>query len=399
MVKTKYLILGAGPSGLSFANRLLNNKEDDFVILEKNKEAGGLCRSTTVDGYPLDIGGGHFLDVKRKDVLDFLFTFMPEQEWNLFERNTKIDVKGTIINYPIESNIWQFPIDKQAEYLESIANAGCNVGKPMPDKFVDWIYWKLGNKIADDYMIPYNQKMFGNNLNELGTYWLDKLPNVSYEESLISCLKKQPYGYQPAHTKFYYPKQYGYGEVFSRMAETLKDKIIYNYNVSKLNYEKLQVNNEYEAEYIINTIPWTEMEIIGSKKEMIHKLIERLRYTSIVVSYKADNIADDGQWMYCPDLELDYHRIINRHNFCDGANGYWTETNLDRYKNNDDYSYVNEYAYPLNTIGKQEDIATLLDIMQEHNVIGLGRWGEWQHYNSDVVIERAINLADKFKKT
>lgn len=27
-------------------------------------------------------------------------------------------------------------------------------------------------------MLPYNKKMFGDELNELGTYWLEKLPNV-----------------------------------------------------------------------------------------------------------------------------------------------------------------------------------------------------------------------------
>ena len=69
----KYLILGAGPAGLSFANRLLQLGETDFLVLEKEFEAGGLCRSADVDGAPLDIGGGHFLDVRRPDVTKFLY--------------------------------------------------------------------------------------------------------------------------------------------------------------------------------------------------------------------------------------------------------------------------------------------------------------------------------------
>ena len=56
----KYLILGAGPAGLTFANRLLQNGIDDFLVIEKENEAGGLCRSREVDGSPLDTGGGHF---------------------------------------------------------------------------------------------------------------------------------------------------------------------------------------------------------------------------------------------------------------------------------------------------------------------------------------------------
>lgn len=63
MKKYKCIILGAGSAGLSFANRLLEKGEEDFIILEKEKNAGGLCRSVEVDGSALDIGGGHFLDL------------------------------------------------------------------------------------------------------------------------------------------------------------------------------------------------------------------------------------------------------------------------------------------------------------------------------------------------
>ena len=59
-MKVKYLILGAGPSGLSFANRLKQLGEKSFLVVEKEKEAGGLCRTEIVDDSPLDIGGDIF---------------------------------------------------------------------------------------------------------------------------------------------------------------------------------------------------------------------------------------------------------------------------------------------------------------------------------------------------
>jgi len=31
--------------------------------------------------------------------------------------------------------------------------------------------------------------------------------------------------------------------------------------------------------------------------------------------------------------------------------------------------------------------------MESLNIFGLGRWGEWEHMNSDVVIEHGIKLA------
>lgn len=108
----KYLILGGGPAGLTFAHQLLKRGEDSFLLLEAEKDAGGLCRSREIDGYPLDIGGGHFLDVKKPQVNNFLFSFLPKSEWNHFKRDSRIEIHGSLIGHPFEANIWQLPINK-----------------------------------------------------------------------------------------------------------------------------------------------------------------------------------------------------------------------------------------------------------------------------------------------
>lgn len=192
----KFLILGAGPSGLALANALVlaGTPINEICVLEKQSIAGGLCRSEIVDGAPIDIGGGHFLDVKRKEVLDFVFRFMPREEWNLFDRVSKIRIRGTEIDYPLEANLWQLPSEVQADYLESIAQAGCVRGEVMPESFAKWISWKLGERIAQEYMLPYNRKIWSMNPDQLGTYWLYKLPNVSFRETLLSCLEGKPMG-------------------------------------------------------------------------------------------------------------------------------------------------------------------------------------------------------------
>lgn len=401
----KYLILGAGPAGLTFANKLKQAGETSFLVLEREAEAGGLCRSVDVDGSAFDIGGGHFLDVRRPHVNEFLFGFMPEEEWDMYDRDSRIVVNGNVINHPIEANIWQMKIDDQVEYLKSIAVAGCNLGKDMPKEFVDWVYWKLGSKVAEDYMIPYNQKMFNKELNQLGTYWLEKLPNVSFEETLLSCLTKKAYGTQPGHAQFYYPKKYGYGELWLRMAKALGDNIEYNKSVKKIDFQNTSVTtadgDTYKADIIITTIPWMEFDEIVGMPEDIQNSIKELKFSSVQTEYFGENLDTEAQWIYYPDPKLSYHRILVRHNFCPGSKGYWTETNserIDMKASNDNFKYMNQYAYPLNTIRKPEIMEKLLSWSRENNVYGLGRWGEHQHYNSDVTVNLAMNLADGFVK-
>lgn len=399
--KLKYLILGAGPAGLTVANKLKQEGVKDFLVLEKEKTAGGLCRSVDVDGAPFDIGGGHFLDVRRKKVNEFLFGFMPEKEWNKFNRDSRIVVNGNIVNHPIEANIWQMDIENQVEYLKSIAVAGCNLGTEMPEKFIDWIYWKLGSKIAEDYMLPYNQKMFGNELNQLGTYWLEKLPNVSFEETLLSCLKKKAFGTQPGHAQFYYPKKYGYGELWLRMACFIEDNIQYNKSVKGIDFNTKIVTTsdgcQYHAEVIITTIPWMEFVEIKGMPDDIKTSISELKFSSIQTEYFEDNLDTPCHWIYYPDPKLSYHRILVRHNFYPKSKGYWTETNSERIsmeEKNNNFKHMNKYAYPLNTIKKPQIMKNLLAWSNKQGVIGLGRWGEHQHYNSDVTVELAMKLVD-----
>lgn len=396
----KYLILGGGPAGLSFANRLHEIGEESFLILEHEAEAGGLCRSMQVDGSPFDIGGGHFLDTRNSKVNEFLFQFMPEEEWNLFERDSRISVAGSLINHPIEANIWQLSVDEQVEYLKSIAVAGCNSGKIMPQKFIEWIYWKLGNKIAEDYMVPYNKKMFGSDLNMLGTYWLDKLPNVNFEETLRSCLEKRAHGSQPGHAKFYYPKKYGYGELWLRMADLVNNHIVYNETVRSIDFGLRKVTTKeggkYQADVIVTTIPWEEFEeCIGMPSDLFAS-INKLKKSSIQTEYFSDTLDTNAQWIYYPDLKFPYHRILVRHNFCPHSRGYWAETNKEYvYEGDtDNFTYMNNYAYPLNTISKPEIMRNLLLFCKNNDVYGLGRWGEHQHYNSDVTVAKAIELCD-----
>lgn len=397
----RVIVLGAGPAGLSVATRLLELGNKDILILEKESEAGGLCRSVFVDNAPIDIGGGHFLDYKNEQVKEFLFRYLPEKEWNLYDRDSRIYMDEKEISHPLEANIWQLDIDEQIEYLISIAKAGCNTGVPKPEHFIEWIYWKLGTKIAEEYMIPYNRKMFSSELDQLGTYWMEKLPNVSFEETLRSCLERRAYGKQPGHARFLYPKKYGYGEVWTRIASELGGRLQYNSRVTKIDFSNRRVitsdNESYKADVIISTIPWANLEISNDCPAQLKADISKLKNNSVRIDYIDKPINTSAHWIYVPNKDISYHRILARQNFYSGAIGYWTETNLERAEELSDscrFSYVNEYAYPLNTVDKPDIMKSLMTWAKQHGVIGLGRWGEHQHFNSDVTVERALKLAE-----
>ena len=127
--------------------------------------------------------------------------------------------------------------------------------------------------------------------------------------------------------------------------------------------------------------------------------VKSLKSSAIEVRYVPKNLDTKAHWLYVPDLQIPYHRILVRHNFCGGSKGYWTETRAERTgmfsPEDESYRYLNPYAYPLNTMGKPETVKALLEYCEKQGIYGLGRWGEHSHFNSDVVVERAMELAER----
>lgn len=211
-------------------------------------------------------------------------------------------------------------------------------------------------------------------------------------------MEHKAYGEQPGHAKFYYPKRYGYGEIWRRMANALGNHIMYNTQVNGIDFKNNIVLTEnkhkLKGEKIITTIPWKQFKFLWNMPIELQSKLKKLRHSAVYVKYYENRINSDAHWIYYPDKELDYHRILVRHNFCPNSKGYWTETNAERFNINDlsDTVFYNEYAYPLNTIEKPCIMAEVTSFARKRNVYPLGRWGEHQHYNSDVTVYKAMEL-------
>jgi protoporphyrinogen oxidase len=335
-------------------------------------------------------------------VLELLFRFMPREEWQEHRRVSKIRIRGIELDHPLEANLWQLPVADQIDFLESIAKAGCLRGQPKPEAFADWITWKLGECIAQEYMLPYNRKIWSMDPNALGTYWLYKLPDVSFRETLQSCLEHQPFGALPAHGTFLYPKDYGYGEVWQRMGRALGDKLHLGESLASVEPATRTVNGRYQAEVIVNSIPWTVWTQVGPMPEDVRQAVGKLVQVPIDVDYVAETLPSDSHWTYDPDESKSYHRILLRSNFCSGSRGYWTETNSVRAVGNGSsdgsggpgFRHRNEYAYPVNTLDKPAAVAQIAAWAKANRILPLGRWGQWEHMNSDVAVSLAISAAD-----
>ena len=76
MDKKKIVIAGAGPAGLTAAYELAKTGSYDILILEADKQIGGISRTIDYKGNLIDIGGHRFFS-KSDRVLEWWANFLP----------------------------------------------------------------------------------------------------------------------------------------------------------------------------------------------------------------------------------------------------------------------------------------------------------------------------------
>ena len=400
-----YVIIGAGITGITLC-KLLRECGYKVLVLEKETKIGGLCRTENINGHILDIGGGHFFNTKHKEVFDFVFKYLSKDNFNFFDpRISKILIGNDVIDYPIESNLWQLSKQKQIEFLVSTIRNGESQGKNQPNTYEEWIRWKLGDKICDEYMIPYNSKLWGVNPCEMDIDWLYKIPRVEVEQILQYCIdKKQDVNMYPAHTCFYYPKSGGFQSIIDAIAKDEIDNIIIDSKVISMEYtnEKIwKINNKYYSRNIVNTTPWSDLYDALGKPSKLSGDFKKIKYNRIVVSLYEKEYSNNWHWRYIPDPAVPHHREFYISNFAldSKKNGMYLETNYQKFnsnKNNFDgkllCNYITDAAYPIPIIGHANAINNILNFYRSKNLFGVGRWGKHEYQNADVSIMDAINF-------
>lgn len=159
------VVIGAGVSGLGFANWYRARRPDAHVlVLEAASEPGGYCRTVVRDGFVWDYSG-HFFHFKEPDIEAWLRARMPGQEVRTVMKRSAIRYAGRDIDFPFQLHIHQLPHD---EFLECLVELYFRpTGEGPPRSFGEFLERRLGRGITEKFLRPYNEKLYAIDLDKL----------------------------------------------------------------------------------------------------------------------------------------------------------------------------------------------------------------------------------------
>jgi protoporphyrinogen oxidase len=165
------LIVGAGISGLATA---AFSRDQDYLVLEADREIGGYCKTIKRDGFVWDYSG-HFFHFKHPDIEAWLRARMPGQRVRTVEKRSFVAYKGGRVDFPFQKNIHQLPQQEFIDCLHDLFFArapasvlGQSAPAPAPERnFKEMLYARFGRSIAEKFLIPYNEKLYACDLAAL----------------------------------------------------------------------------------------------------------------------------------------------------------------------------------------------------------------------------------------
>jgi len=440
-VKTKYLIIGAGPTGLGAAHRLHELGMDDLLVLERHDHAGGLAASFRDDkGFTWDIGG-HVVFSHYEYFDDLLDSLLGDERLE-HERESWVRSNGTWVPYPFQNNIRYLPREARWDCVEGLLPG--NRPDITPANFGQWIEHVFGSGIARHFMNPYNFKVWATPPKLMQFDWIGERVSVIDLKKVLRniIMELDDVAWGPNNT-FRFPLQGGTGEIFRRMAKRLEKRIEYGQSVVSIDADRKIATTdkglkvEYEA--LLNTAP---IDILTSqwltqKDDTLIDAAGRLTHNSVYVAGVGLDIKDGKEsnsrcWMYYPEPDSPFYRVTNFHNYSPNnvarpgeQLAFMCETSFSEHKPEkvdelmdrtikglvntsmvdaaevDDvctkWDITVDYGYPVPCLERDGALKTIQPRLEQKDIYSRGRFGGWKYEvsNMDHSVMQGVEWAER----
>ena len=211
MEKFDFVVVGAGVSGLSFANwareqaAVQGRAVPSILVVEKEREPGGYCRTVKRHGFTWDFAG-HFFHFRDAELQAWLRARMSGAVKTV-ERVARVrtaPVAGSAsaeVDYPFQRNIHQLDQPGFIACLADLHEATRSADDTAPASFKDMLARRFGAAMCDRFLVPYNEKLYATDLDSLDVDAMGRFfPHASLDDVLGGLKRTAPQGYNATFT-------------------------------------------------------------------------------------------------------------------------------------------------------------------------------------------------------
>ena len=248
MTEVDFLVVGAGVTGLSFANRILERHPSASVlVVEREDEAGGYCRTIKREGFVWDYSG-HFFHFKNPEVESWLRERMPDDDIRKVEKRSNIFIANTWVDFPFQKNIHQLPHNDFLDCLHDLVLKDEEDFDAAPNSFQEMVYRKFGRGIAERFLIPYNEKLYATSLNNLDKDAMGRFfPDADLKDIVRNMRAQNSESYNASFT---YPSGGAMSYVHALLRDLPNDCVSLNEEVTHIDVEqKTATTNTRQIHY------------------------------------------------------------------------------------------------------------------------------------------------------
>jgi protoporphyrinogen oxidase len=309
------LVIGAGVSGLGFANwwRELHPNER-VIVCEADNEVGGYCKTIARDGFVWDYSG-HFFHFKHPDIEQWLRDRMPAQEVRTVERVAKIRYKGRDIDFPFQTHIHQLPLD---EFLECLVALFFRPKDDAPvHSFGEMLYRRLGAGITDKFLRPYNEKLYATNLDTLDVDAMGRFFPHADVHDIVANMKPGGHKKHGYNATFTYPA----GGAIQYIHALLRDlpPVSTGEPITAIDLEAhVATTPKRQIQYkrVVSSAPLRTLAKMAKVEHDAHVFTSN---QVLVFNLGFDKKGPTGiHWMYFPDPAISFYRVGWYDNILDG---------------------------------------------------------------------------------
>ena len=309
MTEVDYLVIGAGVSGLGFANWIgEKGSSGSVLVVEADDEPGGYCKTVEQDGFVWDYSG-HFFHFRRPEIEAWLRERMPGEDVRTVRRVSKVRFAGQDIDFPFQKNIHQLP---RQDFIECLTDLYFRDEAPgadvAPGSFLEMLYRRYGKGIADRFLVPYNEKLYATDLGALDRDAMGRFfPHADIADILRNMRTPDNAGYNATFT---YPARGAIRYIHALLRDLPAGTVACDERVVRIDLEAKT------AETTKRTIRWNRivssapLPRLLAMTDLPHDTGAWSWNQVLVFNLGFDRKGmDEVHWMYFPDRARSFYRV------------------------------------------------------------------------------------------